>query len=699
MDLLPHAPPFIRVHPRSSAFICGFVSLPALSALIAMITCALPLARRCYAQDEGPIIVGVEREWDAIKFNPANFVLELVARYEDDQVQTPGQPRRRDSELLLTQALIASTTGHIGHPNFFDFSLAGTFGLTERWVNSDTFNRDEQSLESLLGYDVSTLIFRQSDAPVTLYSNRTQTFINRQFGDSLDSVVTQHGARLALRSPTTPMTFHYFHREEEQSSDLDAADFTIIQDTFEWLGQWNVDPNQQLIAEYTFDNVNESGTLRPTNSFVRHNALATHNLDFGHDNEHNLRSTLMFYSETGDFPIDRLRLDEALRLRHTPRFETIYNYSFDWQQRPEADQMFHRGSAGFRHRLFESLVTNFDVGASSLEVSPANFTSTQVFGNLNFDYHKRVPFGRLSAALFGALSRQDDSESGIGFFITDETYFFGTSGLIILNRRNVDPATIHITDSSGLITYAEGVDYTVTVFGDRVEVRRVLGGNISEGETVLIDYLVTPEPANTTDTVVAGGSARYDFEEGWLTGLGLYVRYAHQDQDRRSDGPEALIEANVDDLTFGGDYRIGYVTLSAERQIRDSTLSPFNATRLDARYVHPLGLGSSLTLNASYDEIDRTEEDLRTTITSVGGRWSQRLTDRLSMNLAAIYRHEEDSGLSGGGIEVDGFEQQIDLTWRYRQTTIYGSFRNAFLNSNVSDSTFQTFMLGLRREF
>ena len=656
--------------------------------------CLLP-SLNSSAQEEGPVVVGVEREWETIKFNPVDFTLELVARYENDEVETEGQPKQRDSEWILTEALTAATTGYIGHPNFIELDLSGTFGLEETWLDSDTLGQDDDSIETLLRYNVSALIFKQSDAPATVYSTRSQTLINRQFGSSLDSIVEQHGARMVLRSPTAPMTFHYFHREEDQSSDFDFSDFNIVQDTFEWFGQWFIDPHQQLIAEYTFDNVNESGELRPTNSFVRHNAIATHNLDFGPESEHNLRSTLMYYSETGDFPIDRLRFDEALRLRHTPRFETLYDYDFDWQQTPDADQMFHRGSAGFRHRLFESLVTSFDAGGSYLTVDPASFTSTQAFAHLNFDYTKKVPFGRLSAGLFGALTWQDDSESGAGFLITDESYLIGSSGIIILNRRNVDPATIHVTDSTGLITYVEGIDYTVTVLGDRIEIRRVLGGDISSGDTVLVDYFVTPEPANTTDTVAVGSTARYDFDEGWLTGLGVYVRYFHQDQDRRSDGPEVLIPANVDDLTFGTDYRIGYLTLAAERQVRDSTLSPFNATRFDARYALPLGLGSALTLNATYDEIDRIEEDLRTTIMTAGGRWSQRWTDQLNMNLAAIWRHEEDTG----EIEVDGFEQQIDLTWRYRQTTIYGSFRNAFLFSNVSDSTFQTFMIGLRREF
>jgi hypothetical protein len=255
--------------------------------------------------------------------------------------------------------------------------------------------------------------------------------------------------------------------------------------------------------------------------------------------------------------------------------------------------------------------------------------------------------------------------------------------------------SILITDASGLIIFSPGVDYTVRVIGDRVEIRRVLGGDAMEGQAVLIDYLVGPEPGSSTTTIGAGGSVRYDIEEGLLDGLGLYARYFHQDQNRSGGRPGLLPVADIDTILVGVDYRFWYLFMSAEYELRDSTLSPFTATRLDARYAHPLGRRSSLTLYSSYDQIDFTDDDIRTTTLSVGGRWNQLLTDRFSMNLSALWRQEQDSA----GIDVEAFEQQIDLTWRYRQTTVYGAFRNVMLESDASDSLFQTFMIGLRREF
>ena len=65
------------------------------------------------------------------------------------------------------------------------------------------------------------------------------------------------------------------------------------------------------------------------------------------------------------------------------------------------------------------------------------------------------------------------------------------------------------------------------------------------------------------------------------------------------------------------------------------------------------------------------------------------------MNVGALWRNEDDTG-SGN---VQGWEQRIEMTWRYRQTTIFGSFRNSLLYSDANDQMFQTFLLSMRREF
>jgi len=664
---------------------------------------ALAIAPPALAQqgDEGPIIIGEAPKFEGVHFEPVHFTLDFLARYERDTVNPLVGPTRHDDVDEYRGTLTADTSGFIGHPNLISFNLSGSFGLSQQYVRSDSANRHEDPLTTIDEYDVSVLLLKASKAPTTLYSRRSETFLDRQFGDSIRSVATETGAIVLLRSDVAPSSFHYFHREEDQTSEINPADFNLVQDTFEWETQWKPSANQTLTWDYTFDNVQESGDLRRSNSFMRHNALATHTLDFGPDNVNNLRSTLLLFSETGDFPLDRVRLDESLRLRHSPRFETQYDYAIDWTDRHDASQLFQRGSAGFRHKLFESLVSSGDIGASMLQTDPDDFTSQQVFADLGLDYTKQAPAGRITAGLNLSGTLQQDSERGSPIAIFDEAHAFGPSGLITLERQNIEPASIVITNATGILTFLPGVDYTLRAFPDRVEIRRVLGGSIAEGEVLLIDYRIGPEPASDTTTLGIGVTLRYDFEETFLKGVGLYARYFHQDQERDTRGGVgsgaigALVPADVDDLIVGADYHLGNLSLLGERQMHDSTLSPYNATRFAGTYVQPLGLASSLTFTATYDDIERTEEDTRNTIATIGGRWLQRVGNHLNLGVGALWRTEHDSA----GLDVQGFEQTLDVTWQYRQTTVYGSFRNSVLDSNADDTMFQTFQIGLRREF
>jgi hypothetical protein len=177
--------------------------------------------------------------------------------------------------------------------------------------------------------------------------------------------------------------------------------------------------------------------------------------------------------------------------------------------------------------------------------------------------------------------------------------------------------------------------------------------------------------------------------------LGVYTRYSEQDQTRRNDVDVLLPAQDVRDLVVGADYTRGYLTLLAERQWHDSTLSPFRSTRLEGRWAHPLERGSSILLTGAYQDIDRYEDDVRTQILTLSGRYNQQISDQLRIGIELLFRDERDSP----GIHIQGFEQQFDFSWRYRQTSFYGMLRNANLWSDVRDSNFQTIQLGVRRQF
>lgn len=665
-------------------------------AAAAAVASARPAAAQSLPPPEegGPVIVGEHQEqFESFVLQRIRGVVEMLARYRTDERRRPGERTTRDTETILRPSVELSADAYILHPNFIELSLTGRLLLDQESLDSESLGLREDTTTLDTNYDFRALILGRSSMPVTAYSRRTQTNIDRLFGPSFDSIITEHGAIVQFVNERAPTTIQYFHRDLEQVESTGALDFGVVQDSFDIRSNIRLSERQTLSLDYTMDVVEQSGAQRASLDFVRHDATALHTLNFGEHRLHELRSRVRWLEQTGDSPFRRLTFDESLRLRHTERFQTRYDLFYETQEREDSSQDFLRGTFSLRHRLFESLVTTANVGASTLNTD--GFNSNEYFGDVALDYIKRVPYGVFSATASVGGNLRDDGPRGSPLRILDEPRTFNDPAPIILARQNILVGTIFITDLSGLIVYDEGLDYTLRGFPDRVEIRRVVGGSITDGQTVLIDYTIGPEPASTVTSTSLGLSARYDINEGFLRGLGLYLRYLQRDADIDSPNPAFFILDESRDLIVGADYTTGPLTLSAEYETFDSTISPFNATRFEAWYVHTLGRGSSLNFSGSYQMIDFTALDNQVNLAVLRAIWNQQLSDKLRLSAQVIWRDEEDDREG----HSQGFEQRLNLNWRYRQTEVYLSGRNSMFDSRSEERLTQTLEVGLRRTF
>jgi hypothetical protein len=359
---------------------------------------------------------------------------------------------------------------------------------------------------------------------------------------------------------------------------------------------------------------------------------------------------------------------------------------------PGSEQTVNRVETGFTHKLYKSLVTNGNIGYADTSGSEAN---QLYFANLSFDYHKVVPYGRLTGGAGIAYAYQNNETQSTATQIVDQPHTFVDGQPIILAGNNVDPNSIIVTDTSNIIVYVNGLDYTVTTFPTNVQINRVIGGRITDGQTVLIDYRLRPQPANQVSTLGYYATLRYDIEHGPLNGLGLYGRFANQNQNIESDSPSTFIDNSFTDVTIGTDYRFWLMKVGVEQQWHDSTIAPFDATRFFARLDKSIGLRATFSLDSTYDIIDYKDDNnhVEDWITSATLRYQ--MTARLWGSISVLYQDQRDD-LQG---QTRGWEEQVELQWRYRQTYLYALLRNSNLETESQKTTFQFFELGLKRDF
>jgi hypothetical protein len=103
----------------------------------------------------------------------------------------------------------------------------------------------------------------------------------------------------------------------------------------------------------------------------------------------------------------------------------------------------------------------------------------------------------------------------------------------------------------------------------------------------------------------------------------------------------------------------------------------------------------TLDLNLTFQQIDYPDIDNQLDLLTVSGSVLYRITPRLYFTGSVVWRDEDDD-LRG---RTRGLEEQIQLNWYHRQTSVYGLIRNSNLDSSFQDNSFQVFEIGIRREY
>jgi hypothetical protein len=657
---------------------------------------ATMLAGGVLAQDSGPVVVSPRPELKWIDFYYLDAALELEYYRAVSEVDPETGSKTRDVEDRFRQLLELSTQGYVGHPNLLQLDLQGGFRFTQRLLDEDTTGIDDNFNEFLFEYDLNGLFFQEQKYPFTIYSRRTQSDLDRLFGGSVEQTWTQTGGRLIVRSERFPTNVEVFTRELDQDDRTFNQDFTLDQNTVQADGRVNLGPTQQMWWDFTYDDIEESGESRATVSFDRVEANASHTIDFGFEDEHQLRSRLRLFDQSGDRDFQQLLWTERMHLRPGPTLDVFFDWRLEDLERGAVEVRRYDASANFRHLLFDSLVTTGRFGGIHQDLRHDPFESDELQPSLGLDYTKRVPLGTFFAGVGANWDRIWQEDRGVAIPVPDSDFTFPPTDLIIIFADNVVPDSIVVADLGG-VPYTLGSDYLQLVLPDRFEIRRVPTGGILFGETVEISYDLGPEPGGRTTTIDTGFNLRYTFDETFLRGLSVFVIYLDQDQERTPEDFAAQLQENdFTDLRYGLEYNAWKLYLKAEAQNRDSDLSPFDSILLEARYAEPLGRGSSLGLSATYQQIDRTDEDIRTASTTITGTWNQRITEHLRGSLILAYQNIDVNV----GFDTQAFDQTLNLRWRYRQTEVYAQIRNTIRdNTRADDTWFQTCTLGVRREF
>jgi hypothetical protein len=549
----------------------------------------------------------------------------------------------------MEQELSLNTRSYLYHPNLLEMELDGGVRFRQETLESRTQKNDTNG--TYFDFRGRWRFLKSKAYPVSLYYSQSNPTKAVGFADSLAIETQNYGMEFSLRQPliTTPVTIRLDHNQNkgESSSRIvdDATDTVSLKMMLNigdnGSGQWGVTSISQKSAsgsrllalqasESNVDTFDWNGKLifgDKRNITLSNYLLASRN----EQNNTSDRDQINFYNHLA------WDIDDSLRAYNT------YNYlKTSYEMNDSKNQQLLLGATKDISDTWSisSTIETTDEVSTGLDLSTWGLS-----GGLN--YRGDLTDHWSSSAGYTALVRynyQDATQANIG--VIDESLVLSGLSAVSLLHEYIPIDSISVSNITHTQIYLENIDYQLTVIGSETRVERLSSGNISDGETVLVNY-----------EYESGGSFDYkEVKHGLSFMVSLDKRYNFSmfystvKQDLLEGIPTRILE---DDERYrvGMDAQLPISQIAdygwqLEYERRKNDLYPFTRTSADLNFNTKLPFFASVAnLSSGYEHIDNelSPIDIEETYYTLG--LSSRLSWRSLTSLEMTYKRDTGSEL------------------------------------------------------
>ncbi len=625
--------------------------------------------------------------------------------YERQVTGTGGSESSRFQNVLSQNRLTVRNTGaYIYDPRLINFSVGGTLGLSQSWQYTNDSHNSQSGL--LWGYDFFANILPEKPFSLNLFANRNQSTVSGDLAGRIDVTAENRGATLFARRLYIPSTLTF--RQEIQDQESQSAG--LVSRTSERRNVLTYDGARGWLdseMNVRYELVDLTDQILPNLSYRSHDASVYYSLDFGPELNRRWDSRIHFLTRAGVANLTSLNVDESLRIDHTDRLETDYRYFLVRIDTTGGETTTHTGTFHLRHRLYDSLTTNLNLGGT-FQMLP-NGERDQYRGRLDFDYTKRLPYdGRLNVSLGGGLQFDTNRFRSTESFVPQETHTAGTPFALPIDLTNpfVTPGSVVVTKTAtgplpagcfpapGPPTpLVLGQDYTLQVFGDITQIVPIpcsgITPGINPGDTIAVDYGFSVSPSLSFLTMPWHLNVSVDYR--WIRPY-----FIHEQTDQKLiSGQDGRFLDNQRSDTLGTELRYEGQRLRAsilgEGRNFNSHRSAYNMLRSNQFLAYTIMPDLLLTLTGSeyFSFFSRPQEretkslDGRVTLSyALGGTL---FADAFAGERALMQTAQPNERITEAGLRV---------RWMYRKVEILPSIM--FTDRQRGDADSKNFHIALR---
>lgn len=615
---------------QRSRHTCGYLSLVAISMiLISSKSSGAEFAIFKLTDIEGALSLGYS----------------LTETKQEDTYRNETYEKRPSME----QELSLDTQSYLYHPNLLEMELGGGVRFQQETLENSTQRNDTKG--TYFDFRGRWRFLKSKPYPLSLYYTQSNPTKAVGIADSLAIETQNYGIDFSLRQPliTTPVTIRMDHNQNKGENNSRIVDDTTDTVSLKMMlnigdhgsGQWGVTSISQKSAsgsrslavqasESNVDTFDWNGKLifgDKRNITISNYLLVSRN----EQNNTSDRDQINFYNHLA------WDLNDSLRAYNT------YNYlKTSYEMNDSTNQQLLLGAT-------KDLSDTWSI-SSTIETTDETSTGLDLFtwglnGGLNYrgDLTERWS----SSAGYTALVRynyQDATESTIG--VIDESLVLSGLSAVALLHEYIPIETISISNLTHTQIYLENIDYRLLVIGSETRVERLSSGNITDGETVLVNYEYESGGSFDYKEVKHGLSLmfsldkRYNFSMFYSTAKqdlleGIPTRILDDDERYRVSMDAQLLLSQTTDYGWQLEY---------ERRKND--LYPFTRASADLNFNTKLPFFASVAnLSSGYEHIDNelSPIDIEETYYTLG--LSSRLSWRSLTSLEMTYKRDTGSEL------------------------------------------------------
>jgi hypothetical protein len=612
----------------------------------------------------------------------------------DEQItgETGGETSRQTRPTYEEQIFIL-THSYIYHPNFLKLDLGGGPVFSQARFESD--GEWSSSKDILYNYTGRLTLLENKPYPLVLYYTHLNPSVYLGLVERFLQENTRYGFNFLLRQPPSPVLLNIeafrFRSEGTGFNRIvdETSDHAIIK-AYRTFGM-----DDYVNFSYSWDRL-ESSSGSP-NLPIQETTTTTQLADlnsrstFGKARQFRFMNYASFLSQKDFVSSQTLRVSPDLRWDHSETLNSFYRYNIQRRKISDIDTTNQSATAGINHRLYQSLFTTFDIHGrddrtTGLLLNSYGFTAST-------RYKKQIPYGNLQLH-YSILYDTFDQQAA-----TSEIQIYGEqhilSGVIpeTLSYDNVIPSDVVVMNTARSQTFIEGIDYRLIIIGTKIQIQRIIGGNILDGETVLVDYAYQ-----------IGGTIKYTIMDQnyginlrLFKYLNLFARFRNAPQ-RLISGTPTIPLNSVRSEQYGGniDIPIWEVIIGggAGYENHREDIAPYKSTSYDLFMQVPLPLSSIFRASGKRVFVDRLQSSWDTDL--IGWGVNLQSYPLPGARLTAEARYEEDTGAP---IIHRIWSNSVVAEWRIRQLILKAEGRYTREIQGDYERKISLINIELKREF